>query len=136
MKTVFPLLLLFPIMAGCAATGPAIRKSEIGNLELNVYGPEHAHVARADIYLDGLFIGNATPEMPVLYMRRGERMVRVVLPGYKPYKRKINILGDPNHQVLNVFLEPVAKERTQGKKRSRGARKIKTPPKNKQVQPN
>ena len=94
------------LMTGCASAGPAISKSSMGNLELNIRGAEGAKVGQADIYVDGEYIGNASPLKPVLYLRRGERRIRVELAGFKAYEDTIMILGDPNHQVLNVVLEP------------------------------
>jgi hypothetical protein len=43
---------------------------------------------------------------PVLYIKRGLRTVKVELDGMKTYEQAITILGDPNHQFLNVALEP------------------------------
>jgi hypothetical protein len=93
------------LMTGCVSPGPAISKSSMGNLELNIRGMEEAQVGQADIYIDGQYIGNASSLKPVLYLRRGERQVRVQLSGFKTYEGTITILGDPNHQVLNVILE-------------------------------
>jgi hypothetical protein len=106
MSKLFALLILLSVLVGCASEGPAISKSALGNLEVNVYGPKDAPMYHADIFVDGIFIGNATSNKPVLYLKTGERDVRVELEGYVPYDRKIDVLGDPNHQVLNVFLKP------------------------------
>ncbi len=57
------------------------------------------------LYLDGVFVGNLTRDMPVLYAKRGVRVIRVESPGHEAYERSITVLGDPNHQVLNVILE-------------------------------
>ena len=76
----------------------------MGNLQINVSFPKGVSEQCADLYLDGLFIGNVSPEMPVIYARKGSRTVRVVAPGCEIYERSITILGDPNHQVLNVHL--------------------------------
>ena len=54
-----------------------------------------------------LYIGNASERLPVLYLKRGTHVVRVELAGCKPYERSILILGEPNHQVMNAFLELV-----------------------------
>ena len=104
-------LVLSVLFAGCATTGPAISKSAMGNLEINVYGADNQPVDWADIYLDGLFVGNLTGKKPILYVRNGERKVRVEVPGYIAYERSINILGEPNHQVLSVFLEPISSDK-------------------------
>jgi hypothetical protein len=98
-------VLLSLFIGGCECTGPAISKSNVGNLQINVYGPEQS-VPRAELYLDGIFIGNSTMHMPVLQVKRGQRVIRVEAPGFKPYEKTIVVLGEPNHQVLNVFLEP------------------------------
>lgn len=100
--TIMITLVLF--IVGCESTGPAISKSRLGNLEINVYGPEETK-PNAELYLDDTFIGNLTRHMPVLHVKRGERVIRVQAPGFKPYEKTIVILGAPNHQVLNVYLE-------------------------------
>ena len=92
-------------LAGCVVTGPVIEKSKMGNLEINVYDSEGKQVHRADLYLDDTFIGNVTESMPIIHARNGQRIVRVEASGFKHYERTIVILGEPNHQVLNVFLE-------------------------------
>ncbi|HUW19546.1 MAG TPA: hypothetical protein VMW16_09610 [Sedimentisphaerales bacterium] len=98
-------LALVLLLAGCESGGPAVSKSEMGNLQINVYCPEEMSTAPAEIYLDGVFIGNATGQLPVIHARRGKRVVRVEAAGCKPYEKSITILGEPNHQVLNVYLE-------------------------------
>ncbi|MHC4623563.1 MAG: hypothetical protein ACYS4W_06640 [Planctomycetota bacterium] len=98
-------LVLGLVLAGCGSVGPAVSKSNMGNLEINVYCPEGLDTRTADIYLDEVFIGNSTRELPVVHARRGARIVRVEAAGCMPYQRKITILGEPNHQVLNVYLE-------------------------------
>ena len=115
MRRSLPLLFLAATLAGCTCAGPAISKADMGNLQINVYGPKAVPVPPADIYVDDLFVGNATPEKPILYIKRGERRIRVELPGCTPYNRTITILGDPNHQVLNVLLKPVGPEPATGK---------------------
>ena len=93
------------ILSGCVSTGPAISKSRMGNLAIYVHTPEGIDPRRAEVYIDELYIGDMTPKKPVLHIKRGEHVVRVVLPGLKPVKKRIEVLGDPNHQVMNVFLE-------------------------------
>ena len=53
----------------------------------------------------GVFIGNVSQSRPIHFLKRGVRAIRVELPGTKTYEQGIDILGDPNHQVLNVMLE-------------------------------
>lgn len=105
MRALFVSAVLCAFLVGCASTGSVISKSKMGNLEINVCGPESAQLRRAELYLDGVFVGNVTRHMPVLHARRGERVVRVELSGFKPYEKTITVLGDPNHQALNVYLE-------------------------------
>lgn len=105
MKAFVCAAMLGVFLAGCVATGPVISKSRVGNLEINVYGPEPERLAGAEVYLDDAFIGNPSRNLPVLHVKRGPRVVRVELPGFKPYQKTITVLGDPNHQVLNVHLE-------------------------------
>ena len=84
--------------------GPALSKSKQGTLELNFYGTSGAEIQGAEIYLDGIFIGNATRDKPIIYARRGPRTVRIEAESYQTYEKTITILGDPNHQVLNIYL--------------------------------
>lgn len=93
------------VLSGCVYPGPAVSKSSLGNLEINVKTQDGEYVKDADLLLDGVFVGNLSYRLPIIHAKRGERLVRVECPGFKPYERKITILGDPNHQVLNVVLE-------------------------------
>ena len=98
-------LCLMSILAGCVTTGPAISKSKLGNLQINVSFPKELPEPNADLYLDDVFIGNVSPNMPVIYARRGVRTVRVEAVGCGTYQKTVTILGDPNHQVLNIYLK-------------------------------
>ena len=84
MNKLLALLVLAPFLAGCVCASPAISKSDTGNLEINVFGPKNVPLYQADISVDGFFVGNATPNKPVLYLKRGECDVRVESPGYQP----------------------------------------------------
>jgi len=99
------MVLLAVILSGCVSTGPAISKSKMGNLAIYVHTTEGIDPRRAELYIDELYIGDMTPKKPVLHIKRGEHVVRVVLPGLRPVEKRIEVLGDPNHQVMNVFLE-------------------------------
>jgi hypothetical protein len=98
-------VLAAPLWSGCAG-GPAISKKHLGNLEINITAPESIDSRTARIYVDNVYVGNVSERMPVLYLKRGKRIVRVELRGTRLYQETIEILGDPNHQVLNVILEP------------------------------
>ena len=104
MKKLAFILICCALAVGCAY-GPVISKSAIGNLEINVLTSDGEQITTADVYLDGLFVGNVTDHFPVIHARRGERLVRVECKGHKSFERKITVLGDPNHQVLNIILE-------------------------------
>ena len=106
MKT--PLIILglsAALFSGCAATGPAVSKGSMGNLEVSVTAAQGVDTRAARIYVDGVFVGNVSERFPVLYLKRGKHTVRVELEGAKSYEQPIEILGEPNHQVLNVMLE-------------------------------
>ena len=92
---------------GCMVSGPAVSKSTMGNVGVYVYAPEDVDVRRADIFLDGFYVGSATTTMPVLELKRGERVLRVELAGFKTVEKTLYVLGEPNHQVVNIFLEPI-----------------------------
>jgi hypothetical protein len=99
------LLLAVTILCGCVSTGPAISKDTMGNLEVYVTAPQGIDVHPAQIYVDGIFVGNVSETLPVLYLKRGKHVVRVELAGMKTYEKEIDILGEPNHQFLDVPLE-------------------------------
>ena len=93
------------LLSGCVATGPAVSKGTAGNLEISVMALQGMDTRAARIHVDGVFVGNVSERLPVLYLKRGKHTVRVELEGTKSYEQVIEILGDPNHQVLNVTLE-------------------------------
>lgn len=59
----------------------------------------------AQIYVDGIFVGEVSGSFTVLYLKRGKHVIRVELEGMKPFERGIAILGEPNHQILDVTLD-------------------------------
>jgi hypothetical protein len=99
------LLLAATFLCGCVSTGPAISKSSMGNLEIYVTAPQGVDAMPARIYVDGVFVGNVSQDLPVLYLKRGRHVVKVELVGMKTYQHEIDILGEPNHQFLDVTLE-------------------------------
>lgn len=104
-STLIILFVTTALMSGCVATSPAVSKSSVGNLEINVTAPQGIDVRTARIYVDGVFVGNVSERLPVLYLKRGNHKLKVELEGATSYEQAIRILGDPNHQVLNVRLE-------------------------------
>ena len=92
------------LLCGCVVTGPAISKTDVGNLEINIKAPQSVDVQYARIYVDDIFIGNVSARMPVLHLKKGKRLVRVEMDSMKTYREAVEILGEPNHQVLNVML--------------------------------
>ena len=106
MHKVTGVVVLAWVLCGCGTPGPVVSKSHMGNLAIYIHAPKGADVRRAELSIDGLCIGDATGERPVLFVKRGDRVIGVRMVGCKAVERKIDILGDPNHQVLHVFLEP------------------------------
>ncbi|MHC4265433.1 MAG: PEGA domain-containing protein [Planctomycetota bacterium] len=104
MKITACVLFCLIYISGCIYHGPAVSKSTTGNLEVNVLGKDVVY-NNAELYIDGNFIGNITKNLPVLHIRRGQREIRIEAPGLKPYEKHIIILGRPNHQVINAFME-------------------------------
>jgi hypothetical protein len=98
------LLFIVALLSGCASYDPAISKSSMGNLEVYVTAPEGVDARPASIYVDGIFVGNVSQDLPVLYLKRGQHLIKVELEGMKTCERTIEILGDPNHQFLDVPL--------------------------------
>lgn len=105
MRYVVGIILMAVTLTGCIVTGPAVSKSSMGNVEINVEAPEGLPVYHTELYVDGVFIGNVSKHMPVLHLRRGERAIGAELRGCKTFEKKLLVLGDPNHQVLNIVLE-------------------------------
>jgi hypothetical protein len=97
------------ILCGCADFGPAISKTNLGNLEINITAPEGLDTHAARIYIDDVFIGNVSSRMPILQLKRGKHVIKVEIEEAEAYTESITILGEPNHQVLNVALKPKAK---------------------------
>jgi hypothetical protein len=93
------------ILAGCADFGPAISKTNLGNLEINITAPEGLDPRAARIYIDEVFVGNVSSRMPVLQLKKGKHVVKVELEEAETYIESITILGEPNHQVLNVAMK-------------------------------
>ncbi len=93
------------LVCGCADFSPFISKSSLGNLEVNIVAPEGLDVQTARIYVDDVFIGNVSARMPILHVKEGKHVVKVELDGAATYTQALTILGDPNHQVLNVALK-------------------------------
>ena len=106
MRMIWVLLVMFMICAGCVSPGPAESKSDMGNLAIHIQLDGRNHFP-AEIYIDDIFIGNASPKMPILYLKKGERKIRIEARGFKTYERTITILGEPNRQQLNVVLERI-----------------------------
>lgn len=90
---------------GCASRGTFVSKSTMGNLEINVSAPEGVDVSQTRLFVDGHFIGNVSEKRPVLFVHSGERTIRAELAGFPTYEEQLQVLGDPNHQVLNVVFE-------------------------------
>ncbi len=106
MKKVLCLLPMLLVLSGCVTTGPTFSKSDMGNLEVNIYTQDKEIDGRfAEVYIDTIFLGNISPNKPILNLKEGEHDIRIELKGYKTYEKKMFISGDPNHQVLNVLLE-------------------------------
>ena len=99
------LLLAATMLGGCVSSGPAISKSSMGNLDVYVTAPQGVDVHPARICVDGVFVGNVSQDLPVLYLKRGKHTITVELSAMKIYEQQISILGDPNHQFLDVTLE-------------------------------
>jgi hypothetical protein len=98
-----------PILCGCLDLSPAVSKTNLGNLEINITAAEGLDSRAARIYIDDIFIGNVSSRMPILQLKRGKHVVRVELEGAATYTESITILGEPNHQVLNVAMNGKAK---------------------------
>ena len=105
MKRLLVIVFVGMMLGGCVTRGPVVSKSRMGNLEINVHVPEGMAVSRTQLYLDDLPVGNVSPYMPVLHVKRGRRVVRAELEGCNVYEQEIFVLGAPNHQILNIVLE-------------------------------
>ena len=107
MKSTFSLvicLLSVLVLTGCIDLGPFITKTNLGNLEINIAAPQGLDPQASRIFVDGIFIGNVSSRMPILYLKTGMHRIRVELDGAATYTQEIMVIGDPNHQVLNINL--------------------------------
>jgi hypothetical protein len=43
--------------------------------------------------------------MPILQLKRGKHIIKVELQDAETYSESITILGEPNHQVLNIAMK-------------------------------
>jgi hypothetical protein len=105
MKRATAVLALVCLLAGCAEYGPLLFSSQMGSLELRITAAGDGDVQRADIYVDGRYVGNYDKPSMVLHVRRGARDIRVTLEGYEPYRQMVAVLAQPNEQVLTIHLE-------------------------------
>jgi hypothetical protein len=79
-------------------------KTNQGNLKINILPSEGLDPRAARIYIDDIFIGTVSNRIPILHLKRGKHLIKVELDGAETYTESITILGDPNHQVLNVAM--------------------------------
>ena len=91
--------------SGCVSSTPVVSKSSRGNLAINVAAPNGFDIKYTELYLDDHFIGNVSSQWPILYVKKGLRRIRATLKGCKTIEKNITILGEPNHQTLNLNFE-------------------------------
>ena len=80
-------------LCGCVDFGPAVSKSSMGNLEINITAPEGVDVGASRLYVDDVFIGNVSSRMPVLQLKRGKRVVKVELEGPETVAESVHHSG-------------------------------------------
>lgn len=98
-------MLLVVFIATACISNPS-DKSQSGNFEISVTPLEvEGQPTFPTIYIDGKFIGNASKNKPVLYLRNGKHDIKVEAKGYKPYHQTIQILGGQSMQIITVALE-------------------------------
>ncbi len=105
LATILGLVCLATAVCSCVYDdGPSKRSS--GNVELSV-GPlkEGEKVLSPSIYLDGRFIGTASPSKPILYLKRGNYDMRFELEGHEPQEHTLRVLSRGNMQYLRVELK-------------------------------
>ncbi len=78
---------------------------EIGDLAINIRLPKDVDISKADVYLDDFYIGNLNETKVKLRLKRGLHTIMIQLPGCKPYSNEFMLLGNPNKQTLNVYIE-------------------------------
>ena len=52
---------------------PGDLQNHNGNLEVSVIAPQGIDTRSTLIYVDGVFVGNVSERLPVLYLKRGKR---------------------------------------------------------------
>src|SRR6266446_5353761 len=103
------------VLCGCADFSPVVSKSNMGNMEINIAAPEGLDVHAARIYVDDVFIGNVSARLPILHLKTGKHVIKLELDGAATYTEALTILGDPNHQVLNLPLKKESGMGSQGR---------------------
>lgn len=78
---------------------------EIGKLDVNINIPKGVDIKTGKVYLDNFYIGNFTENKKVFTLKRGLHSLRMEFPGCETYRTVFMLLGNPNEQVLNVFIE-------------------------------
>lgn len=109
MRMILGLIVTLVLCAGCLSPGPAENKPATGILSIYV-----SHSGRqfpsAEIYVDDAFVGNSSSNKPLLYLKTGERKIRIEADGFKTYERTITVLGAPNQQQLAVSMERIIRK--------------------------
>lgn len=106
MKNVMCFVTILVVLLSLSSCVSTPTKSANGNFDLTV-----APLAEGEtqvyprIYVDKKFIGNATPDKPVLYLKRGEHTIKVELDGYETWEEEVYLLGEPNMQMVHVQLK-------------------------------
>ena len=99
-------LLAACFFVSCSARDPFISKKTHGNLQVEVTFQGEKPDAAPSLTVDDRPMGHLSPERPVLHLKEGKHHVKVTCPGYETWEKEIYIAGDPNHQYLEVRLQP------------------------------
>lgn len=92
-------------LAGCFSQQITDSKACNGNLEINIVNKDMVeNIDNVEIFIDGKPIGNLSKSRPVLYLTTDKHVIEARHTGYKTVSKEITILGEPNHQVVNILL--------------------------------
>ena len=103
---VFCFFTLCFLVTGCVSAPYYPDKEREGNVEVVVEPLIEGEIAlHPRVYLDNNFIGHASPQKPILYLKRGMYTFRVKLDRYEIWEERIRVLGAPTMQKIHVKLE-------------------------------
>ncbi|MCK5146301.1 PEGA domain-containing protein [bacterium] len=108
------LLIVIIILIQCIACGGGKNLLKLGAspLTIQVTSPDPAFDGNANIYINTQFIGTTDSQTGTLKinLKKGEYIIVVAADGYKPWRKKITLLGNEYKQTALARLTLVLPE--------------------------